>query len=160
MRREIRYQIREVITPQDLDYLADNLREADKNEIKAFNGMGAREGLEFCVENNDEVWIACVEGVPACIFGLSESGFEDDDNSSAVIWAMGTDLLFKHKKALHLISRKVINDWLDKYDVLFNYIWEKNEVHIEWLKRMGFTILPDTYLTGEGGGEIFTFHSI
>jgi len=155
--RDLRYQIREIITPQDLDYLAANLREIDKAEIKAFNGMEVREGLEFCLENNDEVWIACVEGVPACIFGLSEATQEDEENTSAVIWALGTDLLFEHKKALNLISRKVIRDWLNRFDVLFNYIWSKNETHIRWVEGMGFTLLPDTYITTDTGEKFILF---
>jgi len=156
--REVRVQIREVITPQDLDYLADNLREGDRLEMLAYNGMEPREGLQYCVDNNDEVWVACVEGVPCCLFGLQEQMFEDDEeNSSAVIWALGTDLLFQHKKLMALISRKVIRDWLNRYDVLFNYIWEENEVHRNWLERMGFTVLPDTFIKSEMGEKFLLF---
>ena len=151
-------QIREIITPQDLDYLAANLREADKAEMKAFNGMDPREGLEYCIEGDKETWIATVEGVPCCIFGLTEILVEDDDDTkSGVIWAMGTDLLFKYKGHLNRISKKIINNWLEKYDVLFNYIWEKNEVHRQWLKRMGFIIMPETYIQSDMGEKFDMF---
>lgn len=153
----VKVQIREIITPQDLDYLAENLREADKNEIKAFNGMEPREGLQYCIEGNSETWIACVEGVPCCIFGLTEVEGDDEESKSGVIWAMGTELLFQHKKTLNLVSRKVIRDWLEKYDVLFNYIWEHNTTHLEWLKRMGFIVMPETYLKSDMGEKFLLF---
>jgi hypothetical protein len=160
MSKEPRVEIREVLS-SDIKYLSENLRDADICEIKAGFNLSPKDGLDMCLEDSDEVWVATIDSIPACIFGLSSEkitnkGADPQDVYAGMIWAMGTDSLFKYPKTLTRTSKKVIGRWLLEHDVLYNYIWSKNNLHKKWLKSLGFSFLEDCRVVNEFN-EVFEF---
>lgn len=138
-------QIREYLD-SDLNYLSNNLREIDRKELEALFDESVKDGLEYSVEQTDDLWVVTHKQIPCMIFGISDRTEEGECARSGLIWAVGTDEVYKHKKALNEISRNVIDHWLKEYDVLFNYIWEENELHKKWLLNLGFIFFEEDYI--------------
>jgi len=151
-----RVSIREVLE-SDIDFIAQNIRKADKQELEALFGVSHEEGLKISIEGNDELWVAVVDNLPVCIFGISDRSEEQDEHRTGLVWAIGTNNLFHLKKELNAVSKKVIEKWLDEYDILFNYVWEKNVIHHRWLKKMGFIIMENEYMETDQGDKFYFF---
>ena len=151
-----RVRIREVLE-SDLDFIAQNIRQADKNELEALFGIPHDEALKVSAQGNDELWVAVVDNLPVCIFGISDRTEEGDEFRTGMVWAIGTNNLFHLTKELNVISKKVIEKWLDEYDILFNYVWEGNKKHHKWLRRMGFIIMENEYMETDKGDKFYFF---
>ena len=92
-----RVSIREVLE-SDIDFIAQNIRKADKQELEALFGVSHEEGLKISIEGNDELWVAVVDNLPVCIFGISDRSEEQDEHRTGLVWAIGTNNLFHLKK--------------------------------------------------------------
>lgn len=117
--------------------LADGLREADLRELESL-GITPRESLERGFDLSAPAMTVLVDGRPAGMFGVAP---DPRFPQAGIIWFLGTDRLLG-------ISRQFLResqDWLSfltgKYQVLANAVHEDNELHIKWLKWLGFTFL-------------------
>lgn len=156
MPKSKRIAIREFLD-SDIDFVASNMRKEDQEEVKALLDLDPKKALIYSVENSHEVWTFHVDGVPAAIFGISDHTEPDDEARSGLIWTLGTDQFFKYKKETCNLASKVFENWLEEYDVLYNYIWEGNKTHQNWLKRMGFIIFEEEFIEGIEGDKFFFF---
>lgn len=125
-------------TVADAEYIAPRLREADKSEIRAATGNDPLQSLL----NGLHIGTCCYtmvtpDGEPAGMFGLVETS----DPIAAAVWALATDQLLKHRITFMRESHKWIISANAIYPVLFNYVDERNNVHIKWLSAMGFTFI-------------------
>lgn len=117
----------------DLKPLSE-LREADREEILA-SGRDPIEALkESYAASQPHVFTIFVDGEAAGIFGAAET----DGCGHGVPWMLGTD-------RLKLIPRELVVEgrrWIEYLNAIFpflsNYVDERNEVSIRWLKLMGF----------------------
>ena len=151
-------QIREYLE-SDFQYLSTNLRDLDRKELEALFDEDAQKGLAYSIEEADELWVATYKQIPCMIFGVSDRTEEGEAESSGLIWAVGTDEVYKHKKALQEISQNVINHFFQSFDILFNYIWDENELHKAWLKNLGFIIFEEEYIISKAE-EKFVFFAL
>lgn len=84
-------------------------------------------------------WAGLVGDEVACIFGvrgasmLSETGYP---------WLIGTNLIEQHAKAFLRRNRAIVQIMLDTYPHLTNYVDARNGAAIQWLKWLGFAMLP------------------
>jgi hypothetical protein len=121
--------------PGDELDLVPRLRDADLREIKAATDAspldvlreGAEQSVPSCtiIGNYDTV---------AGMFGATREGR---------VWLLGSEELVTSP-----LNRQFLREcrrWCDKlhdlYPLLWNVIDERNEVHIRWLKWMGFTFI-------------------
>jgi hypothetical protein len=115
--------------------LAPRLRAADLREIEAASGRDPldvlREGAELSVPS---CTIIGNIGFVAGMFGATPDGR---------VWLLGSDELVTYP-----LNRQFLKEcrvWCDKmlnlYPLLHNVIDERNDVHIRWLKWMGFTFI-------------------
>lgn len=124
--------------PLDSDELEPVLREADRREIQAAFGVT----LTSCARriqdtgilcticaDNDEV-VGLFGAVPTC-------------DLSAAVWLVGSDALTKPPlRRQFLVEGKHYLDALHRYrPLLWNYVDERNHLHIRWLEWMGFTFI-------------------
>lgn len=151
-------QIREYLE-SDFHYLASNLRDIDKKELEALFDEEVEAGLKYSIESADHIWVATHKQIPCMIFGVSDRTEEGECTRSGLVWALGTNEVYKHIKALHEISQNVLNHWFEEYDVLFNYIWDENELHKAWLKNLGFIIFEEEYIISKAE-EKFVFFAL
>lgn len=119
----------------DIKYVADHMREDDKREVLASYGGGPLNALVKSVAASDYPLVARKGDVPVALIGCVSSGLL---STTGKPWLLGTDQVAKHAKSLCSLSREHINIWLDRYELLENYVDSRNHLHIKWLKHMGF----------------------
>ena len=113
-----------------VQYVADNMRQSDIDELAKLGKtplQALTEGL-----NSTECFTLLVNEQPIMIFGMEESGLD-----SAVIWALGTDDVFKHRREFLRQSVKWRDSFLKDYSILFNHVDINNWESIRWLKWLG-----------------------
>lgn len=122
---------------EDVSYLAEHLRQSDINEIWASNHIKPQDALEQGIDGS--IYCRTAEnGNPICIWGIAPVYIVGD---SATVWMLATDDLEKYKVKFIRESRKYINEMLEFYPMLFNYVDARNLKSIAWLKMCGATML-------------------
>lgn len=118
---------------KDLSYLSYNLREADKDEIKSVLGSESYyDALFMSYKHSDFCNVILGEkDLPIFIYGMDEDG---------TIWALGTNEVTKNKFKFVKTIKECFVEITLKYDKVFNYIDERNELHIRFLKTLGFKL--------------------
>lgn len=145
----------EFVTPtaEDLEYLAENLREEDLREINTVSpGSDTLRLLIESAESSDRCFVVRKDGVPVVIFG--SKGTEDVLSigaQAADIWLLGTDAIKLNKTSFLKLSRKVIQEISEDVDYLWNIVDPRNELHIRWLQWLGFSF-PLPFRT-QGGDD-------
>lgn len=120
-----------------VDVIAARMRQADRDEIKAAAGRLPAAALEYSLDHSDAAFTGCVDGVPACMFGV---GTVNLMCRTGVPWLLGTDLVEKHYRQFARHSRRVLGIMAGKYSVLVNAVDDRNELSKRWLQWLGFSI--------------------
>jgi len=123
----------------DADYIASRLRTADRQEIAANSGLPPRDAIQRCT---DASVILCTvvgcSGRPCAVFGVVPCG-----PITGCIWLLGTDELVSPPVRRQFIAEGRV--WLDRLHdfrpLLFNFVDERNTLHIRWLKWVGCTFI-------------------
>lgn len=137
-----------------IDVIANDMRQADVNEVWASNHQTPIEALTDGWEISDYSVIVTVNNEPCVMIGLA---IRDILSGSGVIWMLGTEGALKYKRQFLKQVPVIIEEMLTICPNLFNYVHVKNKISIKWLKWIGFTLdepLPHGY-----DGELFQkFH--
>ena len=126
----------------DLGYLAQHLRDADRQELAAVHGVGLDllRCLQTAVRSSEEAWVAVTAyGEPIAVFGLAPVSLL---GGIGCPWMLGTDVVDLYAREVVRLSRQHVARWSRRYSLLFNYVDARNLRSIEWLRHTGFTILP------------------
>ena len=125
-------------TYADVRYMAERLRPADKAEVYAAGGVSPYvallEGLSLSldpmvgVDENDN---------PVCIGGVTPT----QDPLVGCVWMLATTDIEKHKMSFLRRSRPWVEKWNSEFPVLTNCVDERNELHIKWLRWLGFVFI-------------------
>tara|TARA_R100001594_G_scaffold98085_1_gene132514 strand:- start:234 stop:632 length:399 start_codon:yes stop_codon:yes gene_type:complete len=112
------------------------MRSADRDEIKAALGKSPFDGLIDSVALSDVPFTIMADQEPAAMFGAGPvvSGV-------GCIWLLGTDLILQNSTRFLRESRYWLEICAKPYDLLFNYVDERNSAHIRWIKWLGFTVI-------------------
>jgi len=117
------------------------LRQADIDELYAATGLPPLAAIGFILDSK-------------CSNGWAEIAYEFDTKeilsmfglnkvnglNAGIPWMIASPNIIKYKKILMRYSKKVIEKMLKEVPILYNYVDNRNVVHIHWLKHMGFTI--------------------
>lgn len=145
------YLIRE-LQPDDLDYIAANLRSADARELRAASGhSNYRDRLTMSVAQSSEVRVVEHDGRPILVFGFAQL-----NATTAGVWAVGTPTVSRFRAPLVRETRKVIRRWFaenSELQYLVNLTHAGNRLYLRWLKAIGATVLPKKPLGPRG--ELF-----
>ena len=118
----------------DVFAIVNKLRQDDVEELAISNKtplVSLLEGYIFstecyaCVINNTTV---------VGLFGISP---HLDNTGMNTIWYLGTEDITLVPIQWVRTSKIILNQWIKKYGVLTNFIYLKNSLHINWLKKMG-----------------------
>lgn len=124
-------------TDELIQYVADNMRQADITEIAASHGYTPIEALMKGVAISTLSSVALINSEPCAVFGLV---VENIVTGFGVPWLLGTDLIFKHKREFIEHTRVGVAEMLEVCPRLENWVHCKNVKSIRWLKSMGFTM--------------------
>jgi hypothetical protein len=144
--------------PADIPAVAKYMRAADVAEVKAGSGSTPEEVLlySFMMGRPCETWVA-YDGEPVAMWGVVPDGRYPE---AGRVWLLGTDrmvtegavrmrLLRQAKQEVERVGRL--------YDVLWNYVDARNQVHINWLRWMGFTFIAERPNYGAEGRLFLEF---
>lgn len=130
------------ITYKDVDLINNmSLRKADIEELKTATGFkNPIDSLRYSVAHSTEWTEVCQEtdtGEIITIFGLGKT-LDHFDEPVGVPWMVASPSLIRYRKVLMRYSRKVVQEMLEQFPLLNNFVDSRNTVHIHWLKHMGF----------------------
>jgi hypothetical protein len=121
--------------PEHIPYIAANIREADRQEIFDMSLMKPQEALEKSLQMSLLCWTGLVNGIPVCMFGVSEASMLFKMGRP---WLIGTNDIDKCAMVFLRRNKRMIKAMLDCFDRLENYVEETNTRSIEWLKWLNF----------------------
>lgn len=102
--------------------------------------MDPRLVFPLFIQEGREVWAAGVEstGRAEILFGVDPVL---DTENVGVIWLVSTPVLYQYPVEFVTRSKELLDKFHERYELLTNFIDERNTRHIRWLKWMGFVIL-------------------
>lgn len=121
--------------PADIEELLPNVRQADIDEFEAASGQNAREVLEIGIRVSRVSWTGRINDEVVCIFGVAGMSLMSRKGAP---WLVGSDRLEGSSKAFLRRCRKYAVKMLEEYPELENYVDQRNEIAIRWLKWLGF----------------------
>jgi hypothetical protein len=135
----------------DINYLADNLRRQDAEEILAAGHVDARTAIVESVNRSMWCYAAHTPDGLAAIFGLAPLPGTSVLDPRGVPWLLGTDLIVKHRRALVRLAPGYIRRMLGTHPHLVNLVHARNTMAVRWLQSAGFELGPaqPIRLTGE-----------
>lgn len=125
------------VTPKIIDYVADNMRQADRDEVYASHGYQPVDALIQSVKYSDFNSVACIAGRPVAIFGLMRRGLL---SNKGIPWLLGTNEMFRYKREVVTASRVIVDSMIDICPELENYVHTKNIRSVRLLKYLGFKL--------------------
>jgi hypothetical protein len=122
----------------DIWWISEELRQEDVDEIYAASGLGPWPAVQICVEHTPEPMVGVDEkDDPVCIGGVAPTG----DPMVGAVWALCTQYVEFHKVSFLRRSIPWVHLWQSQYPILTNCVDERNELHIKWLRWLGFTFI-------------------
>jgi hypothetical protein len=125
----------------DVTSLAPRLRAADVQEVEA-HGYTPEQALHEGFWFTKAFTAVDRHGTPVCMFGVAPM----HDPSVGAVWLLGTDLVKENRMSFLRLSLKWTMEFHKTFTVLGNIVDERNTVHIEWLRWLGYSFhrrIPD-----------------
>lgn len=122
-------------TTHDIEELAITMRLEDREEIFHSSGRSPLITLWMGYHASEVRHTIEWRGRVVAIFGVA--AVADAGTSMGIPWMLGTDDLRRCWSLLRE-CRKLLDSYTKKYRLLANAVWSKNEVHIKWIKWIGF----------------------
>ena len=120
----------------DCIYLAENLREDDYREIKAVTGLPPLLSLLTGLKSSQVPLVICDnQGKVVAMLGVVPNGLIGS------IWMVGTPDLKRISVSFLKNCQDVFTVLKNNFSVLHNYVDARNELHIRWLRWMGFSFI-------------------
>lgn len=123
----------------DAEYLAPRLRTDDRREVEAATGLDPLAALRLSAEHSGILCTICThDHVPAGVFGVVPT-----DDLTGVVWLLGSDVLTQPPlRRRFLVEGKDYFNRLHQFrPLLWNFVDERNTLHIRWLKWVGCTFI-------------------
>lgn len=123
-------------TAADIDMIAAEMRQADRDEIWASHALTARPALEIGLKDSHACLTAVFNGRPIAMFGAVEDA---DDSTAAIIWMLGSRYVDLIPLSFVKASRLMIDRFHAAYETLYNHIDVRSKRSVLWLKAIGAT---------------------
>lgn len=120
---------------EDTASLAPRLRAEDVTELYYATGKTPLQVLRKSYELSNKCWAVIYKEKVIALFGVSDAG------KVGVPWMLASDELKDIKKSFLRECKDYVARMGEGHDLLTNYVWVGNEIHIQWLKWLGFTFL-------------------
>lgn len=123
------------ITEYDTHYIDDLIANIRESDYKEYEQMGMELSFHKAVYESVKTSIECYcltdrIGKVIAIFGASK----EVPTGGRIVWALGTDLVDHNKKTFMKATKHTLNEWVDKYGLLWNSVAVWNDKSIRWLK--------------------------
>ncbi len=127
-------------TPADALDIAHRLRPEDRAEAIAATGGDPRFLLPLAVQGGREVLVAGLQSNnrPEILFGVDPI---PGVARAGLIWLLSTPEIYDHPVEFVMRTRELLDGFHERYDLLTNFMDERNTRHLKWLKWMGFKLI-------------------
>jgi hypothetical protein len=119
----------------DAEQLASILREADRMELTAGGSTCHATTIQDGIERSVEAWVVVEDGAPALILGLA---VDERLPGVGIPWLLSGDFILRERRWFVASSRQWLRHLHSVSPTLMNACDCRNEVHIRWLKWLGF----------------------
>lgn len=116
---------------------AENLRQADRDELWAASRSTPWNALRNGVTASTRAWAGLVDDEVACLFGVAPQSLA---SGTGMAWMLATPLIEEHQVLFLRRCRPVVAEMGRGYAYLHNHVDARNEKAIRWLRWLGFTI--------------------
>ena len=123
-------------TLEDVEYILDNLRKEDLEELKALWGEKWREQTIKNIMETDFLVLVGVSDNPVVMGGIWETG--EKGSGVACVWLLSTEEVKFHTVALIKNISREIKKAEKKYSIFYNFIYKSNLSAKKWLRILGF----------------------
>lgn len=137
---------------KDILDVVSRLRSCDEEEVRAMTNMSPSSFFSLQTDFSNTYVIFNSDGLNVALAGITPL-----DNDTAIIWMLATHELEKHQMEFLKHTRTFIDEIAGSYQLLFNWVYAKNEVHIKWLRWCGFTFINKHEVFGAQGKPFYTF---
>ena len=125
---------------QDVNFILDNLRQEDLEELFALWGNNWKDRVLKSVLNFDFITLFGKNdkgnSVPIAFGGFAQ--ILKDNSHIACAWLLCSKFIIFNKKSLLINIKEQITQAKSKYQILYNIIYKSNFESKKWLKRFGF----------------------
>ena len=119
---------------EDCYTLSKTLRECDVQEIFASSGSNPVQSLvKSYICSQKHCYSIMLDGEVVGMFGINKV-----NKNVGSPWLLGSDNLTKHKFKFYKLSKSYLSKFMEEYNVLFNYVDQRNSQSKRWLKGLGF----------------------
>lgn len=127
--------------------IAARMRAADVAEVRAISGRSPHDALMFSLRRSAVAWTALFDGRPEVMFGIGDLNILARVGSP---WLLGTDVVETEYRQFLRASRNWSEQLFADYDLLRNFVDDRNEVSKRWLKWLGFTLMEPMPIGRDG----------
>lgn len=131
--------------------LGPNLRPADATECALLHDSPATDILLKSVDLSDEAWAVMLGKKCVGLFGHRAVGKVD-----GVVWMVGSPELTNNHRRFARAAREWWPRITNRYESVYNFVWERNEVHQRWLRHLGCHFYPAVRM-GRGLFRMFKY---
>jgi len=117
--------------------IAERMRAADAAEVMASSCRSPHDALMFSLTGSVQAWTATIDGAPEVMFGVADLNIL---TGLGAPWLLGTDAVDRNYRQFLRRSLSWREQLSQRYDVLRNFVDDRNEVSKRWLEWMGFTL--------------------
>lgn len=117
--------------------IARRMRKEDRDEVFAASGKSPIQALTFTLRRSAQAWTALIDGKPEVMFGVVDLNILAGTGAP---WLLGTDAVEKHYVAFLRNSVRFRSQLLARYEVLKNFVDDRNKVSVRWLEWLGFEL--------------------
>lgn len=122
----------------DIGPITADLREADRRECLAQTLLEPEDAIAMVMRAAVRAWTGTVNGVPACLFGVSRGALVGADVGTP--WLVGTPLIEQYERSFLRRNRDMVREMSTLFPRLENYVDIRNQKSVRWLRWLGFTI--------------------
>lgn len=140
-------------TERDVKRLVENLREADKVELKAYLNDNFEWIIKASIKASDDAWAVIVNGKLLFIAGVGQTSMI---GKVGCPWLLGTDHIAQFPLEFYRQSKGILFESLRVYKTLLNHVHVGNLKAISYLKHLGFKF-SDAVPYGANGELFYPF---
>lgn len=120
-------------------YIAERVREDDRNELWASHFMTPYKAMRTGLRHSDDAFTGRDGEEPVLMFGVHQPCLI---TPHGVPWMVATDRLDSPDVSIAFLRRcrEPLVAFLEKFDILENYVDARNKRAIRWLMFMGFNV--------------------
>lgn len=118
----------------DISPFLSSLRPLDRQECLVCSGIPPGISLRYVVPEGDTRMLTLPDGTPLVMWGARRL---KNVKGVGLIWLLATTPAERHVLSLHRLLREELGTALEAFPMLWNVVWEKNDLHVRWLRRVG-----------------------